>query len=222
MEMIPLHIRAYLRTQVVSDVALPLDGILLYQAMRRAYGPRRRTLSGAMPNEQLAMRGIYLPLACCDTGTEHWYYKCSFAQWPEETVEGKSHWVKRINTKRLGIVDFGRKRKIVTAKGRYRLYHMPVFYYAAPHIDWYVVGNLEQVRDLLSDVWAIGKKQAQGWGRVRRWVVEPWSEDWSVWRDGKPMRAVPADDGMYIGFRPPYWLRENQTVCIVPWMSGKV
>lgn len=210
----PLRIRAWLRTAVVSDDALPLDGILLYQAMRREYGPRDATLPGTVPNVEM------VPLPLERTNSAQWYYRCSFAQWPQVAHE-KSAWTKRVATHRMAILDDA-KSKVDIGSGRYRSYHMPVFARAALFVDWYAVGDQDAIADLLRDVWAIGKKTVQGWGRVALWQVEPWDEDWSVWQDDQLMRAIPPENAFdptdlrLIGYRPPYWMQENQTLCIVP------
>jgi CRISPR type IV-associated protein Csf3 len=212
-----MQVRAWLRTPVISDATLPLDGILLYQAMRRRYGPQDATLSGALSAEPEP-----LPLARAGEG-EQWYYRCSFATWSPTVAEGRGTWNKRINTRRIDVLDRGHTAKINVGGGRYRSYHMPVFYRSALWIAWYADGDMDAVRGLLRDVWAIGKKTSQGYGRVVRWEVEPWPHDWSVERDGKPMRAVPIGDTfslddhvLYAGYRPPYWLSANQAMCRMP------
>lgn len=226
MDVEPLRIRAWLRTGVVTDGALPLDGILLFQAMRHTYGPQAATLPGQVSARQA---WIPMPLQRLHPDTPDWYYACSFAVWPEHTREGKAYWEKRFQTRHDDLLDLGRTTRIIIEKGRYRSYHMPVFYLTALHIDWYAVGERRGVLALLRDVWAIGKKTAQGWGRVLRWEVTPWAEDWSVYRAGRLQRAVPAahlpafHPGalQLTGFRPPYWARENQTLCAVPGDPGE-
>jgi CRISPR type IV-associated protein Csf3 len=215
----PLHITARLRTGVVCERALPLDGILLYQAMRHAYGPQDARLPGITLKRT---EDAPVPLLIIDAGTPGWYYACSFAVWPDHTAEGKSYWEKRIDAGRMDIVDLGKTRKINIGKGEYRSYHMPIFYLSALRVEWYAVGNALEIERLLRDVWAIGKKTAQGWGRVIRWEVEPWPEDWSARRNGELMRAIPITGDFdknrvtLTGFRPPYWLRENQALCQTP------
>jgi hypothetical protein len=213
MDVTPLRIRAWLRTGVVSDATLPLDGILLYQAMRRKYGPQQATLPG---RASIQPEAAAVPLKIIDIDGPLWYYACSFAQWPGSATEGKAYWEKRVDTKRMDIVDLGRANRVVIEKGRYRSYHMPVFYRAAPWVEWFGVGDIEAIEALLRDVWAIGKKTSQGWGRIIRWEVVPWMEDWSVWAGVKLMRAIPEVSGALWGLRPPYWRRENQTPCRMP------
>lgn len=221
MAMRPMRVRAWLRTAVVCDATLPLDGLLLFQAARRRYGPRDATLPGQSYGASPAHVHGLVPLRECNPGPR-WYYACSFAQWPEHTVEIKDHWNKRFDSAHAEVLDLGQQRRVIVEAGRYRSYHMPVFGLLALYVDWYVVGNLDAVRDLLSDVWALGKKTVQGWGRAYRWDVDPWPEDWSVWRGDRLMRAIPHEGGpvpldlRLTGYRPSYWLQENQALCVVP------
>jgi CRISPR type IV-associated protein Csf3 len=122
------------------------------------------------------------------------------------------------------MVDFDRRQgRVVIEKGRYKAYHMPIFYYVADVIEWYCVGDGAEIERLLSTCAYIGKKSAQGWGRVIEWRVEAWPEDWSERREGSLTRGLPAgtmpamDMGAVVyGIRPPYYLKENQTMVMFP------
>jgi CRISPR type IV-associated protein Csf3 len=82
-----------------------------------------------------------------------------------------------------------------------------------------VLGHRPSIEALLRFTTHLGKKTAQGWGAVRAWRIDPIPEDWSVHRDGRLMRAIPATAGQLTGFRPSYWLRKNQTFCALPGKS---
>lgn len=204
-----IRITARLRTPVLSDATLPLDGILLYQAMREAYGPQDVTASGTLDTSTL----VDLPLEKRGTGTT-WWYACSFAQWHGTVAEGTDHWNKRFDNQHSGLVDFrGKRGKVIVEKSRYKSYHMPVFYRHALFVSWYAVGDMARIRELLCTAFCIGKKTSQGWGRVE-WVVDSWHDDWSEYNsDGNQMRALPDEDGVLMGIRPPYWLSEHQVRC---------
>lgn len=215
----PLRIRAYLRTGIVADRWLPLDGILLYQAHRDKDGPQAMTTPG-----DYTIQGVStLPLGIIHPGRQNWYYQCSWAQW-SHNVEGRDHWNKRFDTQFANLVDFsGRRGKVVIEQGRYKAYHMPVFYRAALWVEWYCMGDRSEIEHLLSTVTHMGKKASQGWGRVSQWAIEPWPEDWSVWRsDGKLMRGIPVEDTrdmvdfMVYGIRPSYWKSNNQMPLVRP------
>jgi CRISPR type IV-associated protein Csf3 len=218
----PLRVTARLRTGIISDQWLPLDAILLYQASRDAYGPQIATSPGGEPEKQ----GIGMPLAIVHPGEPYWYYACSWAQpQPWWAAEGRDHWNKRFDQGFAHLVDFGGRRgKVIIEQGRYKAYHMPIFYRVADKMEWYCVGDRKRIEALLSTVTHVGKKRVQGWGRVIRWKVESWPKDWSVWRDGRLTRGVPAEDvagkGMFdfvhYGLRPSYYRWENQMLLAMP------
>lgn len=220
----PLRVRAWLRSPVVSDVALPLDGMLLYQAARRRYGPKESNYPGVALYDGAA--DVKLPIKRRHGPRSCWYYLCSWAQWPEHVVDGRSFWTKRLS-RHTEILDLGRAKQVSLKGGRYRSYQMPVFYRSCLYVDWYCVGDGDAILDLLSDVWGLGKKTTQGYGRVLRWEAEPIIGDWSVWRNGDLARAVPVCDQSYkeldeswpkmeVGFRPSYWQSHNQAMCYIP------
>ncbi len=224
----PLHVRAYLRTPVVADRFLPLDGLLLYQAHRALAGcGPQQTIPGGQPTNTVSR----LPLATVRFGQRDWYYKCSWAQWSHD-VEGSDYWNKRFDSQFADLIDFGNRRgKVIVEQGEYKAYHMPIFYHAACWVDWYCVGSRAALEFLLPIATHIGKKSSQGWGRVSHWVIESWPEDWSVWCDGRLMRGVPERDAleliqragrfepfniMHYGVRPPYYRKNNQMRLAVP------
>jgi len=140
-------------------------------------------------------------------------------------AEGKDHWNKRFDSRFMDLVDFGSRRgKIIVEQGRYKAYHMPVFYYAALRIEWYAVGDRAEIERLLCCVTHLGKKRSQGYGRVIRWEVEPIEQDWSIWKDGRLTRGVPANDvsgkGAFnllnYGLRPSYYRQQNQMLLAMP------
>ena len=119
----PLHVRAWLRTGVAADKYLPLDGILLYQAHRDQSGPQIVTIPG-----EYTQKGVCtLPLAITHFNRGNWYYRCSWAQWSHD-VEGCDYWNKRFDSKFADMIDFKGRGKVQTGKGRYKAYHMPIFY----------------------------------------------------------------------------------------------
>ena len=219
----PLRVTARLRTGVVSDQWLPLDGVLMYQVYRDRFGPQDATLPGGGIVEELGPEAV--PLEIRNPGTPFWYYACSFAQpQPWWVVEGQDHWNKKFRAMFADLIDFGGRRgKVIIEQGKYRSYHMPIFYRVALQVEWYCVGHKEAIEYLLKTVTHVGKKRSQGWGRVSEWVVESWPVDCSIWKDGKLMRAVPVEDVdsegvdvMNYGLRPPYYMRQNQMMVVKP------
>lgn len=210
----PLRITAWLQCGVITDGTLPIDSVLYYQAHREAFGARVATTPGAS-DKMYELSSEALPLARCEEHTPQWYYAASFAQWPDAIAEGSDHWNKRLDVGLSDLIDFGkRKARVDTSSSAYKAYHMPVFYRHALAVRWYVMGEPGRIRELLSVCTHLGKKVSQGWGAVLRWEVEEWPEDWSVrGPSGELMRAIPADEGILVGYRPSYWLPKNQAIC---------
>lgn len=205
-----LKITAYLQCGVVSNGFIPLDSILFSVAMRERYGVQDVTVSGGKQNEKA---DVELPFERREKFGE-WYYACSFGQWPESLADGCDHWNKKFDSKYIEYLEW--QGKLVINRGKFRAYHMPVFYRHALSISWYAVGNREQIERLLGCVTHIGKKHSQGWGRILKWSIKQTKEDWSENKDGKLMRSLPAETGILYGVRPSYWLRENQVECKLP------
>ena len=214
-----LRVTATLRSGIVCDRWLPLDGVLLYQACRDKLGAQVVTVSGS-----IAPPDVEIPLQVIHSGEQHWYYACSWAQpQPWWIAEGQDHWNKRFDSALADLVDFGKRRgKVIIEQGQYKAYHMPVFYYVADVIEWFCVGDRSRIEELISTVTHLGKKSSQGWGRVSKWTVEDWPDDWSVRRDGKLTRGVPAGDVngpvnfVQYGLRPSYYRKENQMLVVMP------
>jgi len=208
----PLKITAYPRCGIESDVYLPIDGILFAQAMANRYGPQMLST----PGEMVDVPPVDLPIEKRTTNGQ-WFYAASFAQWGPHT-DGATFWTKRFDRRTEHLIDFGKARgKVNNEAARYKAYMMPVFYRHALHVSWYVFGKRSTIADLLATVTHIGKKPAQGEGRVTRWTVEPAAHDYSVYgAAGQPMRSIPAKVGVLYGVRPSYWYHKNQVICRLP------
>jgi len=221
----PLAVRARLRTPVVCDEWLPLDGILLYQAHRDLDGDRALTLPGAYTTSGVAA----LPVKKHHWGKGDFYYRSSFAQWGPY-VDGRDHWNKRFDAGFADLVDFkGRRGRVIIEQNTYKAYHVPVYYRSALFVEWYCLADRQAISHLLSTATHIGKKISQGWGRVVSWSIEPVQDDWSVWREEKLMRGVPVEEfaetghafpigariALY-GVRPSYWKAGNQIQLVMP------
>lgn len=207
-----LLITAKLRTGILCDEWLPLDGIVYYQLMRDRFGAQVATLPGG--NKGSSAPDAEMPFAVIPSG-DAWYYACSWA-YPTANwwiCEGTDSWNKRFAANHSDIIDFGDKNGVVeTRKGQYKAYHMPIFYKVAAEISWYCVGDADILKYLLAHTPYIGKKRSQGWGNVISWHIESADNDYSVMKDGKLTRGVPLQDApypceeMYYGLHPPYYV----------------
>ena len=122
-----------------------------------------------------AIRSYYanvtLPIKKGGPKNEAWFYHCSFAQWPEHTVEDQAFYVKRFDLNHSGLIDRKTKR-IDTSRGQYKAYHVNVYYRHAEYVEWYCIGVPEKLVQMLRFCTHIGKKTAQGWGSVKEWEVK--------------------------------------------------
>lgn len=214
----PLQVRAWLQTGIISDRFLPLDGVLYYHTVRKAFENEEFV---TVPGVSILPEsiGITLPIRKANAEQKSWFYKCSFAQWPEHTIEDQQTYSKRFDIKFSRLIDFGKKRgNVSTASGRYKGYHVKVYYRHALYVDWYVDGDRVAIENLLRFCTHLGKKPAQGWGAVNRWEVSSIPHDRSVRDDkGNLMRAVPIDKPSFTyGLRPSYWEPKHQFNVALP------
>lgn len=214
-----LRIRVYLRTGVISDQFLPLDGVLYYHAVRAKMGVQILTKPGESNIRE--SQGIILPLKKGGAHDHTWYYNCSFAQWPVNIAENSSFKVKQGDWLRHSDFYNG-KKKIGIKRGKHKPAHIKLYYRHATHIDWYCIGNPYHIAELLQFCTHLGKNGGDGWGEVLRWEIKDWPEDWSI-KDGsgKLMRAVPVMHpekikGVLYGIRPSYWNDRHIIPCFLP------
>jgi len=217
----PVRIIARLGTPVAGDPTLPLDALLWSISLGTAFDTHAN-VPGHAPDYDPAMT----PLRIVNDGPE-WFYACSFAQWGPY-CEGMDHWNKRLDEEFAALTAVDR---VDTGAGRAKAYHSAIAYRHALHIVWFASGDRTLIERMLRAPKAafIGKKGAQGWGRVLRWQVDAWPEDWSLFgRDGLPMRPIPFD--WYraqkqfrldtpIGrraYRPPYYASRNVGTVVYP------
>ena len=92
-------------------------------------------------------------------------------------------------------------------------------------ITFYCNGDKEEITRLLSYLTNIGKKTSIGSGKIRKITVKSTNEDYSFFKNDKPMRPIPATFDVPIvpgmrfeqqPYKPPYWDKNNVCMCIVP------
>jgi hypothetical protein len=124
-------------------------------------------------------------------------------------------------------LDWGKKKaKFSTSEGHTKSYDLPLYLRNIDQIDWFCRGDRDKLEKYLSRVRYIGKKRSYGYGRIDQWEIAEFNRDWSLMRGESIARPVPLQllpDHQYEGntimkwgWRSPYWLPENQEVCILP------
>lgn len=113
--------------------------------------------------------------------------------------------------------------------GVYRAYRIPRVVSTVSDIEFYAMGDKAKVQDLLTEIPAVGKKPAVGYGFIAEWSVENCDEDYSLWHPEyglmRPV-VVGSDEAkgldlstypvMQYGIKPPYWKPCNMRLCHVP------
>lgn len=201
----PLRIRAYPRSGIISDQYLPLDGILYYHLVRKIFGEQVVSKPGESVIKEYGQ--VKLPLKQTKyLGDGEWFYKVSFAQWSNDVIEDNSFKVKQSDFVRFQKY-LNQNKKISVSGGKYKSYHIKIYYRHASFVQWYCMGAPYQIAELLRFCTHIGKNSGDGWGEVARWEIQDWPEDWSVrGPEDQLMRAIPRDNGKFLyGIRPSYW-----------------
>lgn len=215
---VPLKIRAYLQTPIISDQYLPIDGIMFNHFIRDIFGPK--VVTHARKSDVALYSGKNLPFLKRNTNEDDWYYACSFAVWPSETARDTIEYAKRFDTTlAVDYVDFGKKSaKVDTARGSFKNYFVKEYTFNAPYVDWYCRGDKEAIEKLLAFCTHVGKKSSQGFGAVLRWEVEETELDWYKNDNaGRLMRAIPSHKGTSVyGIRPSYWHPRHQATVLLP------
>lgn len=220
--MTPLFVTARLR----GSIALP-NGPIMLDALLGAAMCIRDGRPPAMSADALVPLDI--PIAKSPCGR---VYLCSASEGIVEANEAR--FVNRrfpaSEAQALGEPSF---KRILLTGGPCKSYRLPLVlqHYEQDRLQWWAVGDEEQVRSLLELISYLGKRRAVGYGAVAEWRVEtcsPWDPGFPVVRNGEPTRPLPetwpglAQD-VELAYRvlmPPYWRRDAEELCAVPrWVS---
>lgn len=214
--MTPLRITARLDGPIsLRDGSLRLDGLLAWAVAQRDQLP---------PPGFGALASVEIPVAKGPGGRFH---LCSFA-----VPRFDQHDLRYVNRKfplaEAQAMGEPRLRRINLSAGPQKSYRLPseVAWVERDELEWFALGDEPAIRDLVTLIRYLGHKRSVGRGKVRAWNVcpcEPWGDGFPVARDGKPLRALPADwPGLedpplaYATLTYPYWLHAKEQLCAVP------
>ncbi|MFH1432380.1 MAG: hypothetical protein ABIG84_04135, partial [archaeon] len=175
----PMKITASLTSPYVSTDYIFLDALISSAVWQDVMGEQAFNI----PENKSDV--FYIPLPIKQIGTKEPFYAASIC-FPKQAVEGTARWRKQ--------TDIESKKKIRIGSGEYKRYDMPMPYTSAEEIIFYANGNKEEIERLLQYIPGIGKKRTQGYGNVRKWQVESSEHDYSVVKDGIPMRPIPVSE----------------------------
>lgn len=136
---------------------------------------------------------IELPLATCGdpAADQDWHWACTFAdlRFPEGVVDEPDIRWRTARTDHRRLQDLAAKVVGVSDKsGRYQRRLIPVMAHTATSLEWRAVGDPDHVRDLVTELPAIGKHTGTGEGVVTRWEVTetPGDDPWSAGHEHEP------------------------------------
>lgn len=182
----PLTVTAQLEAGVAhaGPWGIALDGLLASVLHMRAKAQLLADGGEHTPLvDQVDVEDLSLPLARCGEGGDwHWAATCA---WPGEHARSQPPevvtWHSRPDHRHLvDLTGEDLRQHIDEDSGRYRRYAMPLLVTLTDALVWRAVGDVEEIRSLLSGVQAIGKKRSTGHGRVLNWSVEP-SRELEAW-----------------------------------------
>lgn len=114
--------------------------------------------------------------------------------------------------------------RLVLAQGPLRNVLNDVMTLDVPTLAFYACGLEDEVRGLVQGIHSLGAHRAKGYGWVTKVRVERMHTDYSLWRNGVPMRPIPITEvpdyrRHYYGpaaFKPPHWYVAHQALCVLP------
>ena len=117
------------------------------------------------------------------------------------------------------------KGRIKTNQGHFKdfMINMPML--ITNHITFYANADKNEIKRLLHHLTHIGKKTSIGSGKIFKITITETDEDYSFFKNGNIMRAIPSSFKLPIlpgmtfqkaTYKPPYWDSTKATMCIVP------
>lgn len=176
---------------VMDDWSPSIDGILEWSILDRL-GLLQPNLTREECEKNAPIIAENMPLEKGEI-SGNWYWKCSSPCYFYEI-----EYTTQIN-KRWSPIEDGnppewgkRKQKWDSQSGPDKAYRLPLFERVISQIDWYLVGDIDRILDLLNSIKTIGKKGSYGNGQVLKWEAKEIGSDWHLWGpNGELMRPIP-------------------------------
>jgi len=120
-----------------------------------------------------------------------------------------------------------RMTRVQESTGPTKGFRIPREHLHVDRLEWFCIGNVTLIAQLLANITSLGKKRGVGMGEVviGSWRVEqakPWG-GFPVLRDGVPLRPLPIDwpglgdhEESYARLSYPYWDRSREELCAIP------
>lgn len=232
-----LRVVAHLDSMLAGEPPM-LDSLLVYLSCRMAGKPEGLE-NFKVDRSRPCPDSSNVPISLLRRNVAGWNIAlCTSPILDEAIHDGTEHIAKRIGVEHSNLIAPTERKVVTTTKAWTKSYRLPLRVRRVDRVAWLCRGNARELRKSLKQIPAIGKKIADGYGRVASWEVErievdahrywPWWE-WSEGGAGPPvlMRPLPlAWDGLpanLIGARrdfgacvDPYWHGDRYTEIVVP------
>lgn len=198
----PLKITVEIKTPIVlGDFPITFDSVLA--------GLKAESL-GIGIDHLSDIREIDLPLKKTDD-----YYHASIMFWDKEEILTSNIYKTFPHEYPENLRD-----KVNLGSGVNRNHSVLFICLATPYVYFYANGDAKEISNILKGLYRIGPKKT-GWGRTGAVRVKEIPEDKSLYlRPGVPSRPIPVKEPtgftVVCGYKPPYWLHENKTLCTMP------
>lgn len=203
-----------------------LDGILAYWYFHERDGEEAFALNQAFP--QVMETADNLPLLKINPGND-WWYACSSPIY-DTVAEVRKHYHRRFDFAHAEQYLDPNIKRVQTACGAYKNYRKGLIQHVTPRVEWHCIGDAAEIERLLLNCTHIGFGKAQGHGQVKTWRVDAGGDTLLA----KFHRPIPrhyaarycGDCGevmeMWWGYRPCMRVKANQTMCVMPGVSGRL
>jgi CRISPR type IV-associated protein Csf3 len=198
----------------LRDGSLRIDALLAWAVSQR----------DQLPPASFEIVPIEIPVAREPGGRFH---LCSFAV--PRFDQHEARWVNRkFPLAEAQAMGDAKLRRISISAGPQKSYRLPseVAWAENDELEWFAIGDRAAIVELLALVTHLGHKRSVGRGKVDRWSVdacESWGDGFPVVRDGKALRALPADwpglidpELQYATLTYPFWDHRMEHLCAVP------
>lgn len=210
----PLKITAHLYGHVLLE-SIALDALLAAVVARK---------TGVPPICVAGKVEIEIPVQKEHQGRFH---LCSFGQFRKEPGSHDTRYTnRRFPAEMAARYGTEKQRSINVSAGLTKTYRIPrqISHLNDDKIDFFALGDLKEIEELLSWVKFVGKQTSVGNGKIKSWTVqecEGW-EGFPVLKEGRPLRPLPVDyNGLghhelaYRVLTYPYWERNREELCAV-------
>lgn len=230
----PLRVVAHLDSPLAGD-APNLDALLVFVSSRIVVG------KGAEPGYKVDRRYAcpdtsHIPIAmvrreACGLRVP----LCTSPILPAPLADVHEHIAKRIGVEHAGLLAPEERRVVTTTNTWTKSYRLPLRTRLVNRVAWLCLGNRREMLKLLKRVPSIGKKIADGYGRVKEWAIDRIDMTthpcWPWWIDSVAgpvlMRPLPAAwDGLPRGLigakrdfgacTDPYWHQDRYGEIVTP------